>query len=85
MNNINREEIIQFVLHHAITSDGKLTIPVTLVTTLKEITEKYGEQQKRVDDVDHWFRKLKQKDFDGTKADIEWLNNWLSELPSEVP
>ena len=81
MNNINREEIIQFILQKAITSDGKLKISVTLVTSLKEMAEEYGEQQKRVDDVDHWFRELKQKDFDGTKADIEWLNNWLSELP----
>lgn len=81
MNNINREKIIQFILHHAITSDGKLKISVTLVTSLEDMAVRYGEQQDRVADLKHWFRKLKDKNFDGTNADIEWLNNWLSELP----
>ena len=81
MNNINRKEIIQFVLDHAITSDGKLEISVSLMTTLEDMAVRYGDQQKRFDDVNHWFRKLEKKDFDGSRADREWLNNWLSELP----
>lgn len=81
MNNINRQEIIQFVLHHAITSDGKLKISASLMTTLEDIAVRYGNQQKRFDDVNHWFQKLKKKDFDGSSADTKWLDEWLSELP----
>jgi hypothetical protein len=81
MNNINREEIIVFVLHQAITSDRKLKISVTLMTSLEDMAVRYGEQQGRVADLKHWFGELKDKIFDGTKADIEWLNNWLSKLP----
>jgi hypothetical protein len=80
MNNIKREEIIQFALQ-AITSDRKLTLSVTLVTSLEDRAVRYGEQQGRVADLKHWFRKLKDKNFDGTTADTEWFNNWLSELP----
>jgi hypothetical protein len=78
MNNANREEIIQFV--HQATSFGN-TLSGTSMTTLEDMAVKYGNQQKRLDDVNRWFQKLKKKDFDGTKADTEWLNEWLSELP----
>jgi hypothetical protein len=76
MNYVSREKLIE-VAREAI-ADG---LSADSMTTLRNRVEEYGEQQKRVDDLNHWFRKLKKKDFDGTRADTEWLNNWLSELP----
>jgi hypothetical protein len=78
MNNVNRERIIQFV-HEATTSGN--TLSGTSMTTLEDMAVEYGEQQRRLSDVERWFRKLQNKNFTGTKADTEWLDKWLSELP----
>jgi len=78
MDNVNRQEIIEFV--RQATTSGR-TLSGTSMTTLEDMAVRYGNEQKRFDDLNHWFQKLKKKDFDGTRADTEWLNNWLSELP----
>jgi hypothetical protein len=88
MNNISRQEIIQFV-RQATTPDNRFSatsyemrLPASFTATLKDMTLKYGKQQDRVEEVNRWFWKLKNKDFTGKPIeDIEWLNEWLSELP----
>lgn len=87
MNNVSREEIIQFV-RQATTPDNRLSatsyemrLPSSFMTSLEDRAVRYGVQQDRVKDVERWFRKLQDKDFTGTRTDTEWLNEWLSELP----
>ena len=78
MNNVDRETIIQFV-RQATTSGN--TLSGTSMTTLEDMAVNYGDQLERLDDLNRWFSKVKKKNFNGTKADTEWLENWLSELP----
>jgi hypothetical protein len=76
---VNREKVIQTVREATTLPE---TLSSTSMKTIKRVAEEYGEQQQRVDDVNHWFNKLKNKTFYGTRADTEeWLDNWLSELP----
>jgi hypothetical protein len=81
MNNVNRQEIIQFV-RQATTSGN--TLSGTSMTTLRDMAEKYGEQQQRVDDVNDWLDELEEMNFEDHNSIAEtneWFKQWLSELP----
>lgn len=76
MNYVSREELIEFA--RKAFAKG---LSATSMTTLEGMAVDYGNQQNRLDDVRLWFRNLENNNFDGTRADTEWLDNWLSELP----
>ncbi|WP_449417733.1 hypothetical protein [Phormidium nigroviride] len=50
---------------------------------LQSVARQYGEQQKLVDDVEHWLQELKNTDFVGLSRPEtdEWLDKWLRRLP----
>jgi len=81
MNNVSRQEIIEFV--RQATTSGK-TLSGTSMTTLREMAEEYGEQQQRVDDVNDWLDELEEMNFEyhnSREETNEWFKQWLSELP----
>jgi hypothetical protein len=75
---MNREIVIQ-AAREAIAP----RISADSMIKLQSVARQYGEQQKLVDDVEHWLQELKNTDFERlSKPETdEWLDTWLCRLP----
>ena len=75
---MNREIVIQ-VAREAIAQ----RLSADSMINLQSVARQYGEQQKLVDDVEHWLRELRNTDFVGLSRleTDEWRDELLRRLP----
>lgn len=75
---MNREIVIQ-VAREAIAQ----RLSADSMINLQSVARQYGEQQKLVDDVEHWLRELRNTDFErlSPPQTKEWRDELLRRLP----
>ena len=79
---MNREIVIQ-AAREAIAQ----RLSADSMINLQSVARQYGEQQKLVDDVEHWLQELRNTDFERLSSrpeTDEWLDQLLRRLPESL-